>query len=127
MVETALGLISFCLLIRESGQTAGTPVDDIMTTVDQTALIEPNEDLPNRLREAWIEGETVSAQVERTADRLQLFEDRRAGHPDPFPDAFLEGLPAEIVTTQPLLCQLTLDYILRRDTEIGRASCRERV
>ena len=81
MPKAPLGLLPLGLLIRERGQTARTPVDDVLTAVDEVLLVEAHEDLADRPLQIFVQREARTLPVARGPDRLELLQDRRRDFP----------------------------------------------
>ena len=116
--EPPLGLLLLGLLVGKGGETAGTPVDDVVPAVDQTLLVQPHEGLAYRPREPFVEREVGPRPVRRAADRLELLEDRGAGAAHVGPHPLDECLPAQVEPGQPLLGLEPLDHVLGRDARV---------
>ena len=120
MPEPAVDLLTLRFLVRQGGQAAGAPVDDVLTPIDEILLVQRDEHLPHRSSEVLVEREARPLPVTRRADRLELVEDRPACLLDEAPDTLDEAFPPEVLSAQPLLGELTLDHVLRGDPRVVR-------
>ena len=73
--EPSLALFALGLLVGERSEATRTPVDDVLTPVDQTLLVQAHEHLTHRPAEARIQRECGAFPVAGGADRLELLED----------------------------------------------------
>src|SRR5690606_28190976 len=115
VVQAPLRLRRLGFLIGESGETARTPVDDVVPAVNQPLLVQPDECLAHCARQIRLEREACALPVARAANGAQLLEDRRARAVDEIPDALDERLATEVVARLPLCCKLSLHHVLRGD------------
>ena len=79
-------LLEFDFQIGNCGVTAGTPVDNIVTLVNHILIVQPDKNLPDSLRQAFVHGEAFSLPVAGTAQTFQLINDHAAIFFFPFPD-----------------------------------------
>ena len=112
----ALGALGF--LVRQCRQAARAPVDDILAAIDEVVLVEPHEDLPDRPRQALVEGEAGPRPVAAASDRLELPENAVAGRFDVFPHAPHERFAAQIVPRPSLGGKAPLDDVLGGDAGV---------
>ena len=89
--------------------------------------MQAHERLAHRGAQLGTEGVRRSRPVGRAADGAQLLEDHAAGRGDEGTRALDERLASEILTGQPLLGELLLDDVLRRDAGVVRAGHPERL
>ncbi|EKD34900.1 MAG: hypothetical protein ACD_75C02138G0001, partial [uncultured bacterium] len=115
MVELALGILVFHLVVGESGMAARAPVDDIVAFVDQSFLVEPHEDLADCPGQPLVHSKPLALPVAGGPKFFQLVDDRTALLLPPLPNFFDEGLAAEIITGFTNGCQLAFHHILRGD------------
>ena len=104
------------------------PVDEALVLVDQPRLVERDEHLEDRLRQALVHGEALAAPVARGAETLQLIGDGRAALFLPGPhllDELLapDGAPVRLLP----LHHLPLDDHLRGDAGVIGARLPEHV
>ena len=116
--ELAVDLDLLDFFIRERGEAAGAPVDDVLPAIDQPFLEQGDEDHPHGAREIGIEGVVGAVPVAAAADGPQLLEDDRAGLGHILADPCLEGLPAQIESGLPLTGQQLFDHVLGRDAGV---------
>ena len=113
--QLADGLALLDLQIRNRRLELGVPVDQPLVAVDQVLLVELDEHLEHRLRQALVHGETLARPVAGRAEALQLVEDQSAGLFFPRPHAIDESLAAELAPRRTRAFQLALDDHLGRD------------
>ncbi len=118
MVELALGLLVFDLVVGQGGMAARAPVDDVVSLVDQAFLIQADKNLADGGGQPGIHGEAFALPVTGRAQPLQLVDDRPAFLRPPAPDLFDEGLAAEVVTAFAFQGQLTFDDVLGGDAGV---------
>jgi hypothetical protein len=118
IVQRALDILVLYLLVSERGSAAGTPVDDVVTPVDEPLLVQAHEHLAHRAAESRVKGKSGTIPIRRTADRLQLVEDGAARLLHPRPDALDEFLAAQVPALDSLGGQSTLDDVLRGDPSV---------
>ena len=112
MIQFALGILMLHLVIRQCSPAARAPVDDIITFIDETFLIESNKDLPNRLGKPLIHSESLTFPVAGGTKFLQLVDDRAALFRAPLPYLVDKGITAEIVSGFSLPGQLPFNDVL---------------
>ncbi len=115
------------LEIGEGRLVERAPVDDPVVAVDPALLVQVDEEAHDRADVVVVHREALPAVVERGADAPELGHDRAPVEPEPFPDARLEGLAAEVVPCLPLAGEVLLDRVLRRDARVVVARLEERV
>ena len=103
------------------------PVDDPLGAVDPAPVPEVDEEAHHRLDVGVVHREALAAVVERGAEAAELAHDRAAGLLEVAPDALDERLAAELLARRPLLRELLLDDVLRRDARVVVARLPERV
>ena len=119
--QVAVDVLVLDLDVGERRRAARTPVDDALAAVDE-ALVEPvDEDLAHGQLVARVHREPLVRVVARAAHRLELADDRRAVLAPPLPARLDEPLAPDVVARQPLLGELLLDLVLRRDACVIRA------
>src|SRR5271166_5211983 len=82
------------LQIRNRGLELRVPVDQPLVLIDEALAIKLDEHLGHGPRQTLIEGKSLPAPVARSAEALQLLNDRPARLGLPRPDALEKGLPA---------------------------------
>ena len=119
MPIVAIDRLLFDLEVGDGGLELRIPVDQPLVAIDQPFLVELNEDLADRGREAVVEGEPLAAPVAGGAQPAQLVDDGPAGLGLPFPDLVDEGLAAHVAAPDiALLGQLALDHHLGGDAGV---------
>ena len=103
------------------------PVDDPVGAVDPPAIPEMGEEREDGPDVRLVHREALARVVERGAEAPVLAHDRAPRLLQPLPRARDERLSAEIVPRQPLLRELLLDDVLRRDARVVVARLPERV
>ena len=66
---------NFLMLNLEIGDcryAPGTPVNDVLAAIDQTLLMQADEDLADRAREIFVHGEVFARPIDRCAKPLHL-------------------------------------------------------
>src|SRR5207244_8643331 len=104
-----------------------TPVDDSVRAIDPALPVEMNEEVHDRADVGVVHREALAPVVHRSADAPELQHDLAAVLAQPLPDQRFEGFPAEILTGLPLLCEVLLDGVLRRDAGMVEARLEEGV
>jgi hypothetical protein len=112
MVELSQNILVLHLQIGESGLASRTPIDDVVTPVDEAFPVEPNKYFFDRFGEALIHGEPFTTPVTGGSESLQLTDDRSPGLLFPFPDPLDEFLPAQGVAVQASFQELFLHDVL---------------
>ena len=84
------------LEIGQCGVKDGIPVDESFAPVDQTFVIQFDEDLHDRLRQAFVHREAIPAPVDGGAHASELLLDLSPGMFFPLPDPLDELFPAEV-------------------------------
>src|SRR5712692_10015020 len=95
-----------------------TPVDQPPVAVDEALVVERHERTRDGARKSRVERETLAAPVARRAESPQLMEYLAAVGLAPFPYALDESLATELMAVLPLLGNLALDHVLRRDSRV---------
>src|SRR6266516_7112324 len=103
VVELALDVPGFGLLVRQGREAARAPVDYPMASVNQPLLPQTHEHFPHRPRVSGVEGEPRAAPITGRPDHLELLENGRAGLAYERPDAGDECVAAEVEAGLPLL------------------------
>ena len=107
-----LGLV-LDLRVGQRSRAVRAPVDDAVTLVDQTLIIEVDKHLADGLGAALVHREALALPVAGRAELFQLADDAVAVLVLPVPDALEELLAAEVVTGQALfLAQVLLNLDL---------------
>ena len=120
--ELALVLLVDHFLIRERRAALRAPVDDAVALVDQAFLVETDEDLLHRRREAGVQGEAFALPVAGRADGAQLLDDLAAVRLLPLPHPLQELLPAQVTAAEALaVLEELLNLGLRGDAGVVRA------
>ncbi len=63
VVELAVFILVFALLVGERCLATGTPVDDVLATIDQALIVEPDKHLGDCITEAFVHREAFSIPV----------------------------------------------------------------
>ncbi len=125
--EIAVDRTLLDLEVGDRGMQLGVPIDQALVAINQALLVEIDEHLADRVRQAVIHGETLARPVRRGAQAAQLAGDGAARFAFPGPDALDELLATEIMTGQAFRGHLALDHHLRRDTGMIGAGLPQRV
>ena len=115
------------LLVGERRPAARTPVDNVLTPVDQALLIQADEHFPDGSRQSFIERKAGPLPVTGIADLPLLLENQTAVLMHPRPNALDERLAAEIPARHSILRQLPLHDVLGRDSRVVGAGHPHRV
>ena len=103
------------------------PVDQPLAAVDQPFLVEPHEDLGDRLAEFRVHGEAVAGPVHRCAQPPDLPGDGVPGVFLPFPHPAHEGVPPQFPPRPAFGVQQPLHDHLRGDAGVVGSHLPERV
>ena len=125
--QVAVNLALLHLQIGNRGVQQRVPVDQPLVAVDQPLLVEIDEHLAHRRRQALVHGEPFPRPVAGCAQAAELAGDGAAGFRLPLPHPFDEALPAQVVTGQAVLVHLPLDHHLGGDTGVVGARLPEGV
>ena len=120
VVELAIGVGMFAFFIRERGVAARTPVDDVVTAVDQILVVQAHEHFGHRIAEALVHRETLALPVTGRAQPLQLANDGAAILFAPVPDTFDEGIAPQVLARLAFLLEGPFHDVLGRDTGVVR-------
>src|SRR5947209_17756302 len=104
--------------IGNGGHAARTPVDDVLTAIDQPLLMQADEALDNRAREVFVHGEVLAVPVDGGAQALHLWLDGAAVVLLPIPDALDKCFPAQLLAAAAFGCQLPLYHHLGSDSRM---------
>ena len=115
------------LEVRERRQVERAPVDDPVRAVDPTFAVEMHEEVRHGADVGLVHRETLAPEVHRRADAAELKHDLAAVLAEPLPDPRFEGLAAEVLARLPLLREVLLDRVLRRDAGMVEAGLEESV
>ena len=110
--ELALGILVHHFEVAQRGEAARTPVDDVGAAIDQSLFPEAHEGFAHGARELLVHGEELARPVDGVAKTLHLLEDVSAVLLLPLPDAFEEGLAADVLAFLALAGQLALHHHL---------------
>ena len=114
--------------VGDGGEQLRVPVDQPLVLVDEALLVELDEDLEHRAREALVHGEALARPVAGGAEPLELVDDGAAGFRLPGPDLLEEFLAPERAPVGLLaLHQLPLDHHLGGDAGVVGAGLPEHV
>ena len=116
--QVALLVVVFHFEVGDGGVELGVPVDQTLTAVDQTVLVQAHEGFFNRLGQTFVHGEALARPVHRAAQATDLPGDGAAGLFLPLPDLLQELLAAQVVAADALGGQLALDHHLRGDARV---------
>ena len=100
--EVAVLLLILHLGVGDGGLAGGTPVDHTVTAIDETLLVQTDEDLLHRLTATLVHGEALALPVTAGADGLQLADDTVAVLLFPSPGALQEAVAAQHLLGQTL-------------------------
>ncbi len=95
--EVALDFFVVDLVVGDGGAELGVPVDEALASENLAGLEEVEEGAADGLRADVVEGEAGAGPVARAAHELELAEDAGFVLVFPGPDAFDEGVSAEVV------------------------------
>ena len=95
----------------QSGLVDWAPVDDAIATVDETSLVEFDENLAHGSTQALIEGETRPSPVARGAELLELAQNHVAVFFAPFPNLFDELFSAQFSIPSASRCFRTTVWV----------------
>src|ERR1700730_2297265 len=102
--------------VGDGGEERRVPIDEALVLVDQAFVVESDEHLQDRARQALIHGEALARPVAGGTKALQLIDDDAAGLGLPGPYPFEKLLPPQGRARRLLpLHQLTLDHHLGGD------------
>ena len=121
VVELVAMLLPLDLLVADGGAIAWTPVDDAWTAVDQSLVIQRLEDDADRAHVRCVKREPRARPVTRVPEAAHLLVDATSVFLVPRVDSFLEPFPAQRLLARPLVGELALDDVLRRDGGVIRA------
>ena len=114
--QMALRLALFDLEIGDCGVQLTIPVDQSLVAIDQALLVEVDEDLAHRRRQALVHGEALARPVRRGAEAAELIGDGAAGFLFPGPDSLDKAFAAEVVAGLAFFGKLAFDHHLGGDT-----------
>jgi hypothetical protein len=121
VVQRAGCLVALRLLIGKRREAARAPVDDAVSAVDQSTLVEAHERLAHRHAQLGAEGVCRARPVGTRADGLELLKNDAAGLFHETGGALDELLAAEIVARKSFAGELLLDDVLRGDASVVHA------
>ncbi len=127
VIERPFGFDMLAFFIRQGRGTARAPVDNPVSPVNQSFLVQPAEHFLHRPAEAFIHGEAFTIPVAGTSQFFQLVDNGAAIVLLPRPDLFQKGFALKIVAARPLFRQLALDDVLRGDSRVVGARHPQRV
>ena len=103
-VPEMTGLVAvFHLDVRDGGMAVGTPVDHVLTAVDQPLVEELLEDFLDGMGAAFVHGEPFPLPVAAAAQKPELGGDAFVIALLPVPDLLQEFLPAQVVSGKSVL------------------------
>ena len=117
VVELAMFLLIYNLLVGKSGESLGVPVDHAHPTVDESFLIEVAEDADHALGTGLVHCERGAFPIARSTELAELLENNAAVLVGPVPCVTQELLAGERVLLDTLLCQFS------HDLGLGRYGC----
>src|SRR5512136_1422883 len=120
MIEFSGDLVMFHFEVGQGGLTPGTPIDDVITPVDQAFLIEADENFFDRFRETFIHRKPLTAPVAGSPQFLQLADDGSAGLFFPLPNPLNKFLSSKAVSVEPFLQKLLLYNVLSGNARVVR-------
>src|SRR6185312_9686551 len=94
--------------IGDRRKASWTPVDYVLAAIDQSLLVEADEDLAHGAAEVFVHGEVLPRPVNRIAEALHLLKYVAAVVLPPLPNAGNELFPSQIETLHALTSELPL-------------------
>ena len=125
--ELAVDLLLLGLLVRERGEAARAPVDDVVPAVDEPCVVQPDERLAHRAAQS--PSSSVKYVRDQSAEqpmRPKLRENGGARLADVGPDPLHERLAAHVEARLTLRGEEPLDHVLRGDAGVIGARQPER-
>ena len=116
--QVALVLVVDHFEVADGGLAAWAPVDDVRAAIDEPLLVEADECLANRYRQALVHGEVFALPVDGGAKALHLVEDGAAVVALPLPHAVDEGFAAQLLAAGAFSGQLALHHHLGGDAGV---------
>ena len=102
VVERPCGVHGLDLEVGDRAQAVRTPVDDALAAIDQSLLIEADEDLADGARQPLVQCEALALPVAGGAEAAVLILDAALVAAHPVPDALDEGLTPDLVAIRAL-------------------------
>ncbi len=102
MIQKTVHILMFNFQIRQCGMAPMTPVDDIITPVNQSFMVKLNKYFSNRFGKATVHGESFALPVTGCAKPFQLIDNGASGFFPPGPYRFNKFFPAQLVTADAL-------------------------
>jgi hypothetical protein len=115
------------LEVRQRRPMERAPVDDPVRSVNPALAIEVDEEAHYRADVRVVHGEALATVVERGAHAAKLEHDLAAVLAQPVPHECDEGFASELLAALPLLREVPLDGVLRRDPSMVESGLEERV
>ena len=104
--------------VGDRGLARRTPVHDRQIAIDQTVLVQLDEDVAHRAGEAFVEREAQPSPVGGGPEAFELFDDLVAVFLLPLPHALDEFLASKADARDALAGQVAFDHQLRGDTRM---------
>ena len=121
VVEIAVGVVMHCFFVGERREAMGAPVNHPVSSVDQSLVPEPYEDLAHGIGVGRIERKAGAAPVAGAADNLELLENCVAGTAHELPDSRHECLASQVEACLAFGRELFFNDILGRDARMIRS------
>ena len=126
--EVALHVFVVDFVVGNGGLELGIPVHQALAAVDEALFEQVEESVTHGLRADRVEREALAAPVAADAEALELAGDAGFVFVLPFPDAFHQGVAANVVAGLVLVLEKALfDDCLRGDTRVVRTRNAQRV
>ena len=117
----------FDFVVRKRSTAAGTPVDKIMSAIDESAFIERYEHVAHRARKSFVHRKALAIPIGAVAELPLLFDDRRMVVVLYRPRALEKFFAAYVAPRCAFFFKRALDDVLRRDTRVIGARHPQRV
>ncbi len=112
--------------IRDRSLVPGTPVHDVVATINQALFVQADEHFAHGVRKIVVHGEVFAVPVDGGAEALHLVEDGAAVKLLPLPNALDKFLAAHVAALLAFFFQLLLDHHLCGDAGVIGAGQPER-
>lgn len=115
MVHGAVNRLVLDLNVGKGGETAGAPINQPVSAINESFPMQTNEDFANGLGQSLIHGKAQPGPITGSPESFQLIEDGIAGVLFPGPDPFNERVAPKFLSLGAFLQKLTLHHVLRGD------------
>src|SRR5207237_4614862 len=95
--------------------TGRAPVDHRQIAIDQPVLVQPDEDVPHRARQTFVEREAKARPVGGSTEAFELIDDLATVFFLPLPHALDEFFAAAVEAREPFGGEVALDHQMRGD------------